>query len=49
MSAVQGLGPHDADSGGCQVVQDVVEQPGSVAAAALGGVDGDPQDFRVSG
>jgi len=37
------------DSGGCQVVQDVAEQPGSVPQAALCSVDGDPQDFRGAG
>jgi hypothetical protein len=47
--AVQGLGLYDADPGGCQVVQDVAEQPGSVPAAAPGGVDGDPQDLRPAG
>jgi hypothetical protein len=31
------------------VIDDVAEQPGSAAAAALGGVDGDPQDFRSAG
>jgi hypothetical protein len=32
-----------------KVVHDVPEQPGSVPAAAPGGVDGDPQDFRAAG
>jgi hypothetical protein len=47
--AVQGLGRHDADPGGCQVVQDAAEQRGSVAMAAPGSVDGDAQDFRAAG
>src|SRR5580704_5892277 len=47
--AVQGFDRHDADSGLRQVVHDVVEQPGSVALAAPGSVDGDPQDLRAAG
>jgi hypothetical protein len=47
--AVQGLGLHEADAGGCQGVQGLAEQRGAVPAAAAGGVDGDPQDFRPGG
>jgi hypothetical protein len=47
--AVQGLGLHDADPVGAQVVQDVAEQGGSVPAAAPGRIDGDPQYLRAAG
>src|SRR6266704_5849955 len=47
--AVQGLGLHDADPVGAQVIQDAAEQPGSVPEAAPGRIDSDPQDLRAAG
>src|SRR4029453_18761955 len=47
--AVEGLGFHDADPVGGQMVQDVAEQPGSVPEAAAGRIAGAPPGLPAPG